>query len=170
MHHLLKACAAAVLLLWSCNITADNRNGRWEVVTNSDHTVTLLCNGDTLLSRAASTARLDGRTVSSQSYRKQQVRTRRTQDPLGKALEIRIRHTDRALPQMEISYRLYDHGRFVTVQSTLSDKKGVSTNGLTPSPPKSSRCGPEVRHAPCSSLSTTTAGSATRRIRSASDA
>ena len=50
MHHLLKACAAAVLLLWSCNITADNRNGRWEVVTNSDHTVTLLCNGDTLLS------------------------------------------------------------------------------------------------------------------------
>ena len=33
---------------------------------------------------------------------------------------------------MEISYRLYDHGRFVTVQSTLSDKKGVSTNGLTP--------------------------------------
>ena len=47
MHHLLKACAAAVLLLWSCNITADNRNGRWEVVTNSDHTVTLLCNGDT---------------------------------------------------------------------------------------------------------------------------
>lgn len=65
MHHLLKACAAAVLLLWSCNITADNRNGRWEVVTNSDHTVTLLCNGDTLLSRAASTARLDGRTVSS---------------------------------------------------------------------------------------------------------
>ena len=69
MHHLLKACAAAVLLLWSCNITADNRNGRWEVVTNSDHTVTLLCNGDTLLSRAASTARLDGRTVSSQSYR-----------------------------------------------------------------------------------------------------
>lgn len=132
MHHLLKACAAAVLLLWSCNITADNRNGRWEVVTNSDHTVTLLCNGDTLLSHAASTARLDGRTVSSQSYRKQQVRTRRTQDPLGKALEIRIRHTDRALPQMEISYRLYDHGRFVTVQSTLSDKKGVSTNGLTP--------------------------------------
>lgn len=106
MHHLLKACAAAVLLLWSCNITADNRNGRWEVVTNSDHTVTLLCNGDTLLSRAASTARLDGRTVSSQSYRKQQVRTRRTQDPLGKALEIRIRHTDRELPQME-THRIF---------------------------------------------------------------
>lgn len=132
MHHVLKTCAAAVLLLWSCHITAGNRNGRWEIIPNSDHTVTLLCNGDTLLSHAASTARLDGRTVSSQSYRKQQVRSHRTHDPLGNALEIRIRHTAQGLPQMEISYRLYDHGRFVTVQSTLSGKKDISTNGLSP--------------------------------------
>lgn len=132
MHLLLKTCAATTLLLWAWSAAADNRNGRWQVVANPDHTVTLLCNGDTLLSRAASTARLDGRTISSQSYRKQQVRTRRTHDSLGNALEIRIRHTTPGLPQMEVAYRLYDHDRFVTVQSTLSDKKGVSTNGLSP--------------------------------------
>lgn len=132
MHPVLKTCAAAVLLLWTCNITANNGNGRWQVVPHPDHTVTLLCDGDTLLSRAASTARLDGRTVSSQSYSRQQIRTRRTQDPLGKALEVRIRHTAKGFPRMEIAYRLYDHGRFVTVQATLCDKKGVSTNGLSP--------------------------------------
>lgn len=132
MHLLLKTCAAAALLFWACDTAADTGNGRWRVVANPDHTVTLLCDKDTLLSHAASTARLDGHLLSSQSYRRQQVRTRRTHDPLGEALEIRIRHTAPELPQMDIIYRLYDHDRFVTVQSTLSDKKGISTNGLSP--------------------------------------
>lgn len=132
MHLLLKICTAMALLLLVNDTVAGNRTGRWQVIPNPDHTVTLLCDGDTLLSRAASTARLDGRTISSQSYRRQQVRTRRTSDSLGKALEITIRHTAPELPQMEVFYLIYDHDRFITVRSTLSDKDGISTNGLAP--------------------------------------
>lgn len=132
MSKVLKTFVAVLLLLRVGHAAADNRNGRWQVVANPDHTVTLLCEGDTLLRRAISQVRLGRRTVSSRDYQQQRVRTRRMRDELGEALEIRIRHTAPGLPQLETAYRIYDHGEYVTVQSTLSDKQGVATNGIMP--------------------------------------
>lgn len=132
MHPILKIGIAILPLLRIADGVAANRDHRWEVIPHRDRTVTLVCDGDTLLHHAASTARIGEQTVSSRSYEQQRVRQRRIEDPLGKGVEIQIRYSAQDLPQMGVFYRIYDHDRYITVRSELSDKKGVSTNGLIP--------------------------------------
>ncbi len=122
------------VIFFLCFVNAYSVNNKWQVKYDSGtKRVNIIKNKELIINDLYATYKLNGKTISSAGYEKQEIKTVKTDDLFGKGSLITITYTDKNLPSIVQRFYVYtDRDYFLTEFELKSNSAEVAVNYMAP--------------------------------------